>query len=54
MRAQLLWEPGDSGWSVRGIFDYTRDSNNGINTVAVAGGTKSCETSYLRTNCTRP
>ena len=31
MRAQLLWEPGDSGWSVRGIFDYTRDSNNGIN-----------------------
>jgi iron complex outermembrane receptor protein len=53
-RAQLLWEPGDSGWRVRGIFDYTEDSSNGINTVAVAGGIKSCETSYLRTNCTRP
>jgi iron complex outermembrane receptor protein len=52
-RAQLLWEPGD-GWAIRGIFDYTRDNNNGINTVAVDGGTKSCETTYLRTNCTRP
>ncbi len=53
-RAQLLWEPGDDGWRVRGIFDYSEDSNNGINTVAVAGGTPECETSYLRTNCTRP
>jgi iron complex outermembrane recepter protein len=53
-RAQLLWEPGDSGWRVRGILDYSEDSNNGINTVAVAGGTPECETSYLRTNCTRP
>jgi iron complex outermembrane receptor protein len=52
-RAQLLWEPGD-GWKIRGIFDYTDDRNNGINTVAVAGGTKSCETSYLKSNCTRP
>lgn len=53
-RAQLLWRPGQSGWSVRGIFDFTSDSSNGINTVAIAGGTKSCETSYLRANCTRP
>ena len=55
-RAQLLWEPGD-GWRVRGIFDYTADSNNGINVVAVKGGIKNCETSYLggpRGNCTRP
>jgi iron complex outermembrane receptor protein len=53
-RAQLLWRPGDSGWSVRGIFDYNKDSTNGINTVAVAGGTKICEESYLQGNCTRP
>ena len=53
-RVQLLWEPGESGWSVRGIVDYSNDSTNGINTVAVDGGTKECETSYLRTNCTRP
>jgi len=53
-RAQLLWEPGDSGWHVRGILDYSNDSTNGINTVAIDGGTKECETSYLRTNCTRP
>lgn len=53
-RAQLLWDPGESGWRVRGIVDYTKDETNGINTVPVAGGTPSCETSYLRTNCTRP
>ena len=53
-RGSLLWEPGDSGWSIRGIADYTKDSSNGINVVAVDGGTVSCETSYLRTNCTRP
>jgi iron complex outermembrane receptor protein len=53
LRAQLLWEPG-AGWRIRGIFDYTGDRNNGINTVAVAGGTKICETSYLKSNCTRP
>ncbi len=53
-RGSLLWEPGDSGWSIRGIADYTKDSTNGINVVAVDGGTASCETSYLRTNCTRP
>ena len=53
-RAQLLWEPGESGWRVRGIADYSSDSTNGINVVAVDGGTTSCETSYLRTNCTRP
>jgi iron complex outermembrane receptor protein len=53
-RAQFLWNGGDSGWTVRGIFDYSQDESNGINTVAVDGGTRSCETSYLRTNCTRP
>jgi len=53
-RVQLLWEPGDSGWRVRGIADYSSDSTNGINVVAVDGGTTSCETTYLRTNCTRP
>jgi iron complex outermembrane recepter protein len=53
-RAQFLWNGGDTGWTVRGIFDYSQDESNGINTVAVDGGTRSCETSYLRTNCTRP
>lgn len=53
-RAQLAWDGGDSGWSARAILDYTKDETNGINTVPVAGGTPSCETSYLRTNCTRP
>lgn len=53
-RAQLLWEPADGDWSVRGIVDYLTDDSNGINVVAVPGGTKSCETTYLRTNCTRP
>jgi iron complex outermembrane receptor protein len=54
LRGQLLWEPGDSGWSIRGIVDYTSDETNGINTVAVAGGIKGCETSYLSANCSRP
>jgi iron complex outermembrane receptor protein len=53
LRAQLLWEPGED-WRIRGIFDYTGDDSNGMNAVAVEGGTKSCETSYLLTNCTRP
>lgn len=52
LRAQLLWEP--EGWRIRGIFDYTDDQSNGHNSVAVAGGTPNCETSYLRSNCTRP
>jgi len=54
VRGQLLWQPGDSGWSIRGIADFTDDSTNGVNVVAVDGGTESCETTYLRTNCTRP
>lgn len=53
-RAQLLWDGGDTGWDIRGIVDYSKDESNGINTVAIEGGTPSCETSYLRTNCTRP
>jgi iron complex outermembrane receptor protein len=52
-RAQLLWQPGD-GWRIRGIFDYTDDRSNGHNSVAVDGGIKDCETSVLRSNCTRP
>ena len=58
VRAQLLWEPGDSGWAIRGIFDYTTDNSNGVNSVPVAGGIKDCETTYLGIgaagNCTRP
>ncbi|NBU24348.1 MAG: TonB-dependent receptor [Gammaproteobacteria bacterium] len=53
-RAQLLYKSADSDWTVRGILNYNRDKTNGINVVAVDGGTPSCETSYLRTNCTRP
>ena len=53
LRAQLLWQP-DKGWRIRGIFDYTDDSSNGFNSVAVEGGTPSCETSYLSFDCTRP
>jgi iron complex outermembrane receptor protein len=53
-RAQLLYEPGDDGWTVRGIVDYNKDSTNGLNSVAVDGGTVNCEQTYLRTNCTRP
>ncbi len=53
LRAQLLWTPGE-GWRIRGIFDYTDDRSNGYNSVSVAGGITNCETTYLRTNCTRP
>lgn len=53
LRAQLLLEPGD-GWRIRGILDYTDDSSNGYNSVAVEGGTPNCETSILSSNCTRP
>lgn len=54
LRGQLLWQPGDGSWTVRGIMDFTDDETNGINVVAVDGGTRNCETTYLRTNCTRP
>ncbi len=53
-RAQLLYDPGDDGWTVRGIIEYNKDSTNGLNSVAVEGGTARCETTYLRTNCSRP
>jgi iron complex outermembrane receptor protein len=53
-RVQLLYGPDGSKFTGRLALDFNHDENNGINTVAVAGGTKSCETSYLRTNCTRP
>ena len=53
-RAQLLFAPDGSAWKTRLALDYNKDSTNGINVVAVDGGTASCETSYLRTNCTRP
>ncbi|HKU13838.1 MAG TPA: TonB-dependent receptor [Steroidobacteraceae bacterium] len=53
-RVQLLYGPDGSAFTGRLALDYNHDENNGLNTVAVAGGTRSCETSYLRTNCTRP
>jgi iron complex outermembrane receptor protein len=53
-RAQLLFKPDGSAWSGRFALDYNKDSNNGINVVAVDGGTTNCETTYLRSNCTRP
>lgn len=53
-RAQLLFKPDGSAWSGRFALDYNKDSNNGINVVAVDGGIKSCETSYLRGLCARP
>lgn len=54
MRAQFLYDPDDSDWTVRGILGYYKDNTNGVNVVAIEGGTVSCETSYLRSNCTRP
>lgn len=53
-RAQLLFKPDGSAWSGRFALDYNKDSNNGINVVAIDGGTVDCETTYLRSNCTRP
>ena len=53
-RAQLLLAPDGSAWRTRLALDYNKDETNGINVVAVDGGTAECETSYLRTNCTRP
>ena len=54
VRAQVLYGPEGSAFKARLALDYNHDETNGINTVAVAGGTTQCETSYLRTNCTRP
>lgn len=54
MRGQVLITPEGGDFTARLIVDYNRDSNNGLNVIAVQGGTPSCETSYLRTNCTRP
>lgn len=53
-RAQVMYAPEDSSWTARLIVDYNKDETNGINVVPVEGGTPSCETSYLRTNCARP
>jgi iron complex outermembrane recepter protein len=53
-RVQFLYGPDGSKFTGRLALDYNHDETNGLNTVAVAGGTPSCETSYLRTNCTRP
>ncbi len=53
-RVQLLYGPDGSKFRGRLALDYNHDETNGLNTVAVAGGTTSCETTYLRTNCTRP
>ncbi len=54
VRAQLLYGPDGSKFRGRLALDYNHDETNGLNTIAVAGGTRACETSYLRTNCTRP
>ena len=53
-RLQFLYGPDGSKFTGRLALDYNHDETNGLNTVAVAGGTASCETTYLRTNCTRP
>ncbi len=53
-RGQLQFESPESGWRVRGILDYSDDSSNGLNVVAVKGGIKNCEQTYLRSNCSRP
>ncbi len=53
-RLQLLYAPSDSNVRARLALDYNHDESNGINVVAIPGGTTSCETSYLRSNCTRP
>lgn len=53
-RVQLLYGPEGAKFRGRLALDYNHDETNGLNTVAVAGGTRACETSYLRTNCTRP
>jgi iron complex outermembrane receptor protein len=53
-RAQLIYDDGDNGVTARAILVYYKDSNNGINVVAVDGGYKACETSYLASNCSRP
>jgi iron complex outermembrane receptor protein len=53
-RGQVLWTPADSKWKARFMLEYNKDSTNGINVVAVDGGTTNCESTYLRTNCTRP
>jgi iron complex outermembrane receptor protein len=54
VRLQFLYAPGDSNVSARLALDYNHDESNGINVVAIPGGLVSCETSYLRSNCTRP
>jgi iron complex outermembrane receptor protein len=53
-RLQLQFLPEGSDWRGRLAIEYNKDSTNGLNVVAVDGGTPTCETSYLRTNCTRP
>jgi iron complex outermembrane recepter protein len=54
VRGQLLYQPDGSAWQGRLALDYNKEDTNGINVVAVDGGTRSCEQTYLRTNCTRP
>jgi iron complex outermembrane receptor protein len=53
-RVQFLLKPDGSAWSGRFALDYNQDETNGINVVAIDGGTTNCESTYLRTNCTRP
>ena len=53
-RGQLLYHPKESTWTVRTAIDFNKDSNNGINVVALPTSQAHCEATYLRTNCTRP
>ena len=43
-RVQFLYGPDGSKFRGRLALDYNHDETNGLNTVAVAGGTTSCET----------
>lgn len=38
IRAQVMYEPSDSKWSGRLVVDYSKDSMNGLNSVAISDG----------------
>ena len=53
-RGQLLFHAKDSTWTTRVVADYSRDSTNGLNVIALPTTQAHCEQTYLRSNCTRP
>lgn len=53
-RGQLLFHGNDSTWTARTVVDFTNDSTNGLNVVAIPTTQAHCEQTYLRSNCTRP